>query len=491
MSGSMAGGVLLIDTLEALAAPAEKATGLPAAWASFGHPYKDAADHDELFRDPREFAVVVDDSLNAHANWRQEHGEGGTGQPLAPTRNRLGFPLSRYAFALRVRSRYEEALREGVVLVVFAGPPHDADLPPRASAHLNPDLAPIMHLWARAHWPESLSNYGGLPIDEPDDFNAAPGPATVRFHPGVHAFGPYFAPFAAAFGPDMRWHAAWNASGRPGRRHGEYYPLFWNSAGQQVGFVREHAVDPGGRPGQKVGLSVVLPNLEPAARRGEAILFLLGEVLPHLRPDLFPAHWYHAYLPPGLEARRAEVARRRARVERELRAEEQSIAAAAAAFEEYKPLLRLTGAPLRALVARVFRELFGFRVSEVAQGMLTGDPTAADLLLEHEGFRALADVRGFGGRGLVPREVPAFVQRAALFADRHGRTDARLLVVNPHAHLPPPRRTPLGADVARGAARQGVAVLTTEALLGLVERWRVGELDAAGLKTRLATPGEQ
>ena len=331
--------ILLIDTLESVAPVVEKAVGVPVEWASLGHPYKAAMDHFELFRDLREFPIIVDDSLNVYDNWKQDRRELGEGDAPASAGNRLGFPLSRYAFAWRVRGQYEEALRGGALMVAFAGPPHAAELPPRAYAHLNPDLAPVMHLWSGPHWPERLSNYSALPIDEPDDFGALPGPATVQFRPGRHAYGRPFASFAARFLPSMRWYAAWDAFVL-GRRNEEYHPLFWNSAGRQVGFVREHFADRTRQPQQRPGLTILLPNVEPAGQRTEAILFLLGEVLPELRPELFPTHWYRVYLPPGLAARQANLARRRAEVERELQAEERSIAAAARIFEQFKPLLR-------------------------------------------------------------------------------------------------------------------------------------------------------
>jgi hypothetical protein len=494
------GRILLIDTVESIVPAVREAADVPVEWASYGHPYKAVADHFELFRDLREFPVIVDDSLNVYDNWkqdRQEPAEPESGRPGAPAPpptsagSRLGFPLSRYAFAWRVRGQYEEALRAGAVMVAFAGPPHAAELPPRAYAHLNPDLAPVMHLWGGGHWPEALSNYGALPIDEPDDFGALPGPASVQFRPGRHAYGRYFASFAARFQPQMRWYAAWDAFGYGGRRQNEeYHPLFWNSAGRQVGFVREHFVDRRRYPQQRPGLTVVLPNVEPAGPRTEAILLLVGEVLPHLRPELFPAHWYHAYLPPGLAARRADLARRRAQVERELRAEERSIEAAAKAFEEYKPLLRLTGDPLKELVAGVFGRAFGLRVTDLDRPTLLSDPAGPVLLLEDQGFRALAEVRGFERRTLTHNDVRAFVRAVGRFVARHGQPDARLLVVNLQAQVPPERRAPLSGDVVRAAAREGIVLLPTDALLGLVERWRASELDMAGLKARLATPGE-
>ena len=138
----------------------------------------------------------------------------------------------------------------------------------------------------------------------------------------------------------------------------------------------------------------------------------------------------------------------------------------------------------------MFGRLFGFRVTDVDLPALLSDPTGPLMLLETPNVRALAEVRGFEARAIGQQDVRAFANTVGRFVARHGELKARLLVVNPQAQLPPGQRARPSADVVRAAAREGIALLTTDSLLNLIERWRAGEIDLAGLEARLATPGE-
>ena len=160
--------LLLIDTVESLISDVAEVVGIPVEWASLGHGFKNTDNHDQLFRDLREYPVIIDDALNAYENQMQTrneeterlYGRGQRGPPLLYSGSRIGSPLSRYAFAWSVKDVYGKVLRAGGLIVTFAGPVHEAPMPPAFAANRDPDLAPIAHYWSAQHWPSALSNYG-------------------------------------------------------------------------------------------------------------------------------------------------------------------------------------------------------------------------------------------------------------------------------------------------------------------------------------------
>src|SRR2546428_3279937 len=279
--------IVLLDTYQGVLIALQAAGCSSADWGSLGWSGKGDGTHISLFRDPREFHVVVSDSFNAQSNWQLEANEraeqlkreGRNHLPFALARPDTGEtpwePLSRYSFGYTQLPRFEEFLRNGGIMLAFAGPPARVDLPlPGAYRRMDPRGEPFVHAFGRRFGKEvrAIGPYVCfLPLDaDPKEENPVPGPAAVQFRPDEKYRSP-FESYAQTFGNDMRWNASWNL---PHARNSA--GLFSNAMGDSVGFVQEHyRLDPKKYKDQVPGLLVVLPNIVNTHRRTDAIVHLL------------------------------------------------------------------------------------------------------------------------------------------------------------------------------------------------------------------------
>jgi hypothetical protein len=504
--------ILLIDAYKGVATALARA-GCPAVKrGSFGQPGR-SDDHLAAFRDPREFSVIVSDCFNASQNWVQEHedwtaaarasGERvlipswpwpGGGAPPPPAD-----PLSRYSFGFQQRRLFAEALARGGLMFVFVGPSQRIELPTGRAAR-GPRTEPFLQAFG-GRYGVTATHIGGpfcyLDVDaDPKEENLTPGPASVRSGPDSK-YADAFRGYAEAFGPDMRWHASWSIQDLT-RSTKPTFRLFSNVVGDSVGVVQERfRLDPQRFKGHAPGLLVLLPNIVDVQRRAEAVVFLLREVVPVLRPGLLPRwpppptpvdEWLAAYDPPGIAARRAELETRRRRAEAGWAAEQEVIDAGRAAIAPYKDLLRLMGDELKNAVAVAFRDGLGFSVADLDDRYPSGQ-RRADLLAERGPFAALIEAKSAGRTSLKRDDVNAFIANIRKHTREHGPVAARVLVVNAQAERPPAERNALAAEVVELAAENGITILTCPQLLGLIECALAGQLPAPELERVLTASG--
>lgn len=269
--------ILLIDTHPSVAA-ALSSDGSPAfEWGSFGLP--PSAPPESVFRDPREYRVVVHDGLNAQLNW----------QRLADDDL-----LTRLSFAYERQYLFEEFLEDGRILIAFAGPPERVSFPPWGSHPFRNDERIQRFVFGgnrftknadgfnQNHWPKDMGSYFCLlPDDDHVEENPFGGPTAIGFSPRDSRYGNAFRRFAKEYAGAMRWCTAWPARDYYDRR----FPLFQNASGSCVGFVDEEygRISPKYLPDLTPGLFVLLPNIPDIATRTRAIVMLLRYVVPTLR----------------------------------------------------------------------------------------------------------------------------------------------------------------------------------------------------------------
>jgi hypothetical protein len=326
-------------------------------------------------------------------------------------------------------------------------------------------------------------------LDDADweGFNRFGGPAAVTLHPSKYTS--FFEDYFERFGPQMRWQAVWDWFHIGGSERQDWYPLFVNSSARCVGFVRERFLNKKALPRQEPALSVVLPNVADPKVRQEATLYLLQRVLPQLRPAYFPNHWYHSYVPPGLAKQRAALDERQGQVLAEIEAERKRVEAAASAFEEYKPLVRLGGDDYKDLLAKALHGVLGFRVTDLDQGLKKNEAKGADLLAEDDDWRMLVEARGVNRRSAKLDDIERLHTHATNFAAKRGEPNARVLIINAQSDLPPEKRAKFSPDVLDEAAKRRITLVSAPTFLGLIETWRAGRLSRDELKAFFGTPG--
>src|SRR6266545_6923682 len=154
--------ILLIDTHSGVKTALEAAGCRSMDWGSFGHPM--AGGGPEVFRDPREYKVVIHDALNATLNRRDER----SNVPITAGVLFGGDPafdlLSCFSFAYQRHDLFDQFVRRGGILIVFAGAEERIPLPPpRSPGHSDPrvqvflfggsQFAGSARGFGETHWP--------------------------------------------------------------------------------------------------------------------------------------------------------------------------------------------------------------------------------------------------------------------------------------------------------------------------------------------------
>jgi hypothetical protein len=498
--------IVLFDTHQGARTALQGAGCSSVDWGSVGWSGKGDGTHISLFRDPREFLIVMSDSFNAPSNWQLEADERveqlkREGRqylpfafPMSDTDESPWEPLSRYSFGYTQLPKFEEFLRNGGIMCAFAGPPIRVELPLAGPyQRMDPRGAPFLQAFGRRYGKEVRAigpYFCFLPLDtDPKEENNIPGPAAVQFRPD-EKYRSAFERYAQTFGGDMRWNASWSLS-----QARNAFRLFSNVAGDSVGFVQEHyRLDPKKYKGQMPGLLVVLPNIPDVHRRTEAIVHLLRDVIPLLRPGLLgkwtpppepPDAWFGRYDPPILARKAMELSQRRAEIERE----ERALDLYRERLQPYKELIRGKDEHLQQVVANVLRDVFGFEVADLDAAVPAGSPRGADLLAEKNEFSVLVETKGAANTTLQRQQVFAFVNNIDRYEREHGAVAARLLVMNGEAGKPPSERNRFSDEVLAYAVANRIAVISAVALFHLVERRLAGTLSDDEFDAMLISAG--
>jgi len=375
---------------------------------------------------------------------------------------------------------------------LFAGPYHEVRMPAWQSRPYSDERVEYFKThFNQNHWPDSIGSYHAFFDDgSVEEYNHFAGFTAVEFTRVMHQYAQYFERYFDRFAGNTRWYARWRTWDSGGKQLDSMFPICTNSSGGCVGFVRECFLNRRLIPNQVPGLEIVLPNVEGVAERQEAIVFLLTEVLPFIRPKFFPDHWFANYTPRGIVKRIATLSERRTQLEAELARDESAIQTEREWIGQYRAVLRLTGDPLKLLVGKVFHDVFGFEVQDLDAATRKGEPKGADLLLQIGNFHILVEVKGSESASLRQEHLDRFRQQISIHEAAHGQVEAHLLVFNSQARLAPSERSRFAGDLIGLAKESQVAVLSTVELLELAVTRRAGLLGDAQLRALLSTWGE-
>ncbi len=234
---------------------------------------------------------------------------------------------------------------------------------------------------------------------------------------------------------------------------------------------------------------LLLIDIEDPERRVEALKYLCYRTAPKLWPDIY-ADWFRPRRVIALTQQRDQAIADRKALERRL---QEQIDEELAFYAPYANLLHIGDDALKDLVRRVFQEVFGFTVRDLDAELDAGEPRRLDLLVNFGSESAFMEVRGSGNRNAkVDPDIERLDNNFDLSRQRFGHAALKGLVFNGLYRRDAEERDKnptFSADVVREATSRGITLLSTRALLQLIERFRNGELTRENVAGLLSRPG--
>lgn len=257
-------------------------------------------------------------------------------------------------------------------------------------------------------------------------------------------------------------------------------PLIVNSYKQPLAILQKDAVLPE---------RLILIDLADDQSRLKAFEHLLYRTVPKLWPEVYSDQFRPRRVVALEQLREKEVIQRRARVA-EIDA---AIDGELAYYAAYTPLTLLADEPLKALVARVFAEVFECEVVDLDEEVEEGKPKTVDLLARRAGWSGFLEVRSAGNRATrVNIDIEPLDDHAKTLTEKYGSPDSKVLAFNGLYRREPEQRTEdalFSQHVADEARGRGITLLSTQRLLEGIEAHRNGEVTTDEFITALRSPG--